>query len=29
MEVERHVGLLDERFEGLCEFGVLRDFVLV
>jgi hypothetical protein len=29
MEVERNVGLLDERFEGLCEFRVTRDFVLV
>jgi hypothetical protein len=29
MEVERNWGLLDERFEGLGEFRVTRDFVLV
>jgi hypothetical protein len=29
MEAERNVGMLDERFEGLCEFRVTRDFVLI
>ena len=29
MEVDRNLSVLNESFEGLCEFRVTRDFVLV